>query len=46
MSQPYSYFDILEARVRALIALGFTAKEAAQIVAETYKPRPVRQPAA
>lgn len=36
--QPYTYFDILEARVRALIALGFDAKEAAQIVADTARP--------
>lgn len=36
--QPYTYPDILEARVRALIALGFDADTAAQIVAETARP--------
>lgn len=38
MTQPYTYFDILEARVRSLMALGYDAKTAAQIVAETARP--------
>lgn len=38
MSQPYSYLDILRARVLSLMALGYTDEEAAQIVAETARP--------
>jgi len=36
--QPYTYFDILHSRVLALMALGYTAHEAAQMVAETARP--------
>ena len=36
MSQPYSVADILEARIRALIALGYSEDDAIVIVLETY----------
>ena len=37
MTHPYSVADILEARIRALIALGYSEDDAIVIVLETYE---------
>jgi hypothetical protein len=38
MNTPYSVADILEARIAALIALGYSEDEAVVIVLESYRP--------